>query len=90
MATTYREFLSMWDELRTEGQEYRELDGARVLVYVHNSGRARASGIDVGQLMGAGDGANLFVLREGKVIKIVMYWDRDRALADLGLASEAG
>jgi hypothetical protein len=73
------------DDLRTEAQGYRELDDARVLVYVHNSGRARGSGIEVGQLMGT-RAANPFVIREGKVVKIVLYWDRDRALADLGLA----
>lgn len=90
MAAAYGEFLSTWDDLRTEAQEYRELDDERVLVYVHNSGRARGSGIEIGQLMGTHDGANLFVIREGKVVKVALYWDRDRALADLGLAPEGG
>jgi hypothetical protein len=35
--------------------------------------------------MGARDGANLFVIRAGKVVKIVPCRDRDRALADHGL-----
>ena len=30
-------------------------------------------------------GANVFYLREGKVIKLVIYFDRGHALADLGL-----
>jgi hypothetical protein len=34
--------------------------------------------------MGA-KGANLFYLRDGKVIRAVLYWDRQRALDAAGL-----
>jgi hypothetical protein len=63
--------------------EYRELDGERVLVLTHASGHGRTSGLEVGQLQS--EGANLFQIQDGKVTRHVAYLGRDLAFADLGL-----
>jgi hypothetical protein len=37
-----------------------------------------------------GTSASLFHERDGEVVRFVMYFDRDRALTDLGLAPQTG
>jgi ketosteroid isomerase-like protein len=88
MAEGWREWLSAWDGYRTEAEGYRELDGERVLVLAGNTGRGKTSGVEIGQVQPRG--AAVFRIRDGKVTRLVVYWDRDRALADLGLAPEGG
>jgi ketosteroid isomerase-like protein len=83
MAEVWREALSAFEELRTEADEYRALDEERVLVLVHFSGRGKTSGVEVGDIHMKG--ANVFHIRGGKVTRLVLYWDRERAFADLGL-----
>jgi ketosteroid isomerase-like protein len=83
MAEAWREALSAFEELRAEVDEYRALDDERVLVLMRFSGRGKTSGLEVGQLQMKG--ANLFQVRDGKVTRLVTYWDRERAFADLGL-----
>ena len=83
MANALRDLLSAWEGVRVEAEKYRELDDERVLVLSHWAGRGKTSGMDLGQL--GSKGASLFEIRDRKVTRIVAYWDRDRALADLGI-----
>ena len=83
MAEAWRDFLSAWAEFRVEAEEYRELDDS-VLVLTYASGRGRTSGVQI-----TGQRANLFRVRDGKVKSLVVYWDRARALADVGLSAQA-
>jgi ketosteroid isomerase-like protein len=87
MAEYWRDFLSGWEDWRTEADEYRELDDERVLVLVHMTGRGKTSGLEVGQVRTKA--ANLFHVRAGRVTRLVAYWDRERALVDLSLDAEA-
>ena len=83
MAEAARDFVSAWEDLRTEAEEYRELDNESVLVLIRATGRAKTSGLELGQM--GSKGAVLFHLRGGKVTRLVSYMDRENALADLGL-----
>jgi len=83
LAPRLLDFQSAWQEYHSEAVEYRELDDERVLVLTYASGRAKASGVQIGQMR-----ANVFHVRGGKVTRLVAYWDRERAFADLGLAPE--
>lgn len=82
MARSWYETLHAWAEFRSEGDEYRELDAERVLVLTHFWALGKASGLEIGQ---ARQGASLFQFRDGKVFRLVLYWDRERALTDLRL-----
>jgi ketosteroid isomerase-like protein len=75
-----RNWLSDFDDVRVKAEQFRELDGHRVLVLNKLSGRAKRSGLQVDQRA-----AEVFEIHDGRVTRIVQYADRDRALADLGL-----
>jgi ketosteroid isomerase-like protein len=83
MAERWRDQLQSFEDFRGRAEEYRELDDERVLVRMSNSGRGKRSGVNVQQI--AAKAANVFQVRDGKVRRLVLYWDRERALADLGL-----
>jgi ketosteroid isomerase-like protein len=83
MAEVHRDWLSTWEEWRVEAEEYRELDGERVLVLFHFSARCKTSGLEIGQIWTKG--ASLFHLRAGQVTRLVQYFDRAKALEAAGL-----
>jgi ketosteroid isomerase-like protein len=88
LAEWSRDFLSAWEDARVEADELREVNDEHVLVLVRYSGRGKRSGLDLGQVQPKGTW--LFRIRDGKVTRLLRYEDRERALADLGLAPEGG
>ena len=83
MAEGWRALSSAWEGARITGWETRELDSNRVLVLFDRKGRGKTSGIDFEEMRSRG--ATVFHLREGKVTRLVVYLEHERALRDLGL-----
>ena len=84
MGKAWGSMVSAWEDLKAVPEEFRELDDGRVLVLLVNTGRGKGSGIEIGGI--SVKAANLFTVRDGKVTSLTLYWERDRALSDLGLA----
>jgi hypothetical protein len=87
MTETWVGTLRAWDDLRAIPEEFRELDDGRILVFLRNEGRGKGSGIDVGEI--SAKSANVFTVRDGQVIRLELYWERDDAVADLGLTESS-
>jgi hypothetical protein len=69
-------------QLREAADVFIEAYG-RILTLTAFSARGRSSGIEIAQVMARG--ASLFEIEDGRVTKVILYFNRDRALADLGL-----
>ncbi len=80
MTQHMRAFFADVEDYRLEADEYRELDGERILVLTRQTGSGKKSGVPFVQT-----GAEVFELRDGSVTKITVYNDRDRAFTDVGL-----
>jgi hypothetical protein len=84
MEEGWRDFLHIWDDWRVTAEGMREAGEERVLVLGRFSGRGKASGVELSDL--STHGACTIQTSGGKVTRVAIYWDRERALADLGLA----
>ena len=77
MAEAWGAMLRNWSGLTSIPEEVRELDENRVLVLLHNGGRGKGSGVPVEAI--AAKSANLFEVRDGKVARLTIYWNREDA-----------
>jgi ketosteroid isomerase-like protein len=89
MTEGMRQLLSAWEDFYVVADESRELDDECVLMLMHVGGRGKASGLELQAANVTRGGAHVFHIRDRKVTRLVVYFDRDRAFADLGLAPEA-
>jgi ketosteroid isomerase-like protein len=83
MARAMRHWLSAWTSLHMELEDCRELDRERVMALHRFVASGKTSGVDVGRI--ETEGVGVFSLQDGQVTKIVHYYDRDRAIAEIGV-----
>jgi ketosteroid isomerase-like protein len=79
-----RSWLSGWEHWRAEAEEYLEFDD-QVVVLASYHGRGRGSGVEIHQ-----QGAHVFKLRDGKVVRMEIFASRERALESVRAATGAG
>jgi ketosteroid isomerase-like protein len=84
MAQALRARLSAFSDFRVEADEYRAIDDERVLVLNHAvGGLGKTSGHQLPTI--AVPGADLFYVEGERVTRLIVYFDREHAFADLGL-----
>ena len=76
----HRQWIEPWEEIHQELEEL--LDGGdAVMAVVHLRGRAKLSGVEAEMRT-----YFVFSFRDGKVVRVVEYLEREEALAAAGLA----
>jgi uncharacterized protein len=73
-----------WVEFRIDAERFIDL-GKQVLVLTREQGRGRGSGVPV-QSHGT---AHLWTLRDGKVARFQVYWEREEGLRAAGVRPRA-
>jgi ketosteroid isomerase-like protein len=72
-------WLSAWNDLRVEPTEFLEA-GDKVVVFTRQTATAKASGVPLDR-----EFADVWEVRDGKVVEVRFYWKRGDALKAVGL-----
>ena len=77
-----RNWLSSWRDWRCFPEGFVER-ADKVVVFARYTGTAKASGVQVDQ-----KGAHVWTIKDDRALRLEIYSDRRRALADVGIAPE--
>jgi ketosteroid isomerase-like protein len=80
MGRSWADFLSSWEDVATVPEEFGA-EGDRVLALHEFRGQGRRSGIPAADF----SGACVFTLKEGTVVRLILYTHRSEALEAVGL-----
>lgn len=75
----FRKWLAAWDDYRVEVEDLSDV-GEHVLAKTRHHGRGKTSGIEVEQVI-----FQIWTLRNGKIVRVRMYYDEAEALEAAGL-----
>jgi len=77
----WRDYLSAWESWVVTPTGFVQVDDERVLVLMSYGGRSKTHGVELTL-----DGANLLTLRDGKLTRLELFFNRQDALEAAGLS----
>lgn len=76
----FAEYFRSWERIELRADRYIDAGADEVVVFIHEIAKGRASGIVVET-----DLAAVHTVRDGKIVRVRSFLDRDEALAAVGL-----
>lgn len=80
-AAAFRDWLSAWEIWAVTPTDFVEVDESRVLVLMDVRARSKTHQVEMPI-----EGANLITIRDGKLARLELFFDRDQALEASGLS----
>jgi ketosteroid isomerase-like protein len=81
----WRDFLGAWEDFRISTDRVVPVKRGVYVLLIRLQARGKGSGVAIDAEV-----ANLITMRDGRVARTEMFWDRDAALAAAGAREDAG
>jgi ketosteroid isomerase-like protein len=85
LSAAWRDFLAAWDDFRIQAEGVVAGDAGVYVLLIQLQGRGKGSGVSIDAAV-----ANLVTMRDGRIARLEMHWDRDAALTAAGAGEGAG
>jgi ketosteroid isomerase-like protein len=84
LTSAWRDFLSAWDDFRIETERIVRGKGDVYALLMRLQARGKGSGVDIDAQV-----ANVVNMRDGRIARLEMFWDREAALRAAGAPNDA-
>ena len=80
LTAAWRDFLSAWNDFRIETERVVPGDDGAYALLIRLQARGKGSGVDIDAEV-----ANVVNVRDGRVVRLDMFWDREKGLRAAGV-----
>jgi ketosteroid isomerase-like protein len=81
VAQGFLDYFEVWERIELRAEDFIDVGGEEVVVFFHEVAKGRKSGIVVET-----DTGTINTVRDGKIVRVRSYMDRDEALRAAGLS----
>jgi ketosteroid isomerase-like protein len=85
LTAAWRDFLAAWEDFRITTDRVMAGEAGVYVLLIRLNARGKGSGVSIDAEV-----ANVVRMRDGRIARLEMFWDREAALAAAGVGEDAG